>query len=918
MRSVRVAETAFRWLMLAYPPAFRQAHGLALFELFRDDVRDACRRRGRFGVATAFTRACIDTLVNAPAARWLVIRRALIARLEPSRYRDPEPSRNGGPEPSHFAELWLGVGHDVRIAARNLRNAPTVTAIAIATLAVGVGTNLTIFSMVNAALLRPLAPHDPDRVVRVAGRTVTGRPARRFSYLDFRDLRARSTTLSDLAGVTLVAFVCETDDGTDQIIGEVTTGSYLSLLGVPIARGRTLTEIDDRAQSPPAVVISDHLWRRRFATRPDIVGQHVTLNRVGYTIVGVADDSFAGSFLGAPIDVWMPAAAAESSLDAHWRDDRTRQTLMVIGRLRPDRTAVQAQAELQVIAEALAREFRPELHPIVEVVPATLAWSDQRRLAGMFLSPLLGLVALVLVIACANVANLLLARILGRRRELAVRVALGATLWRLARLIAIEGVILSAAGGAAAVAVAAGTRTVFANITPLPTLTLRFDMRPDARVIGFALLATAATALALGGVGALHAIRTSMTPALSENGAGRLGGRSAARIRIALASLQIGASLMLLIGAALLVRSVRSAAAIDLGFDPRGVVALDVDGAGGRSPTERTAIFQNALRQLATVPGVEAAALATRAPLDTSTPLTRINAEHAVSTADDRSPAASFTVVSPRYFDAVKMPIVAGRSFTDDDAAARAAVAIVNETLARRLWPDGNPIGRRLWLEPHASSEACRIVGVSRNSRYVTLGEEGQGHVYLPFAQHPRTGMTVLVRSTIEPGRMMREVQSALSAADPHAIGFFPRTLTQHVGASLLPIRLATSLASVVAGFALALATVGLYGLVSFVVAERMREIALRIALGATPAQVWRLVVGFGLKLSAAGLAVGVPAALAGSRLLAGLLYGVSTTDPVVFALASGVAVAVALASSLLPASRAMRLDPIVVLKETA
>jgi putative ABC transport system permease protein len=268
-------------------------------------------------------------------------------------------------------------------------------------------------------------------------------------------------------------------------------------------------------------------------------------------------------------------------------------------------------------------------------------------------------------------------------------------------------------------------------------------------------------------------------------------------------------------------------------------------------------------------------------------------------------------MIGPRYFDVVKTPIVAGRPFTEDDSAARPAVAIVNETLARRLWPEGSAIGQRLWLEAHASADPCVVVGVARNSRYLTLGEEGQAHVYLPSAQHPRTGTTLLVRSAVEPNRMMREMQEALSAVDPRAIGFFPRTLTEHVAASLVPIRLARSLAVGLAGLALALAALGLYGLVSFVVAERTREIGLRVALGATDRQVMRLVVGFGLKLAGAGLAIGIPAALAGSRLLGTLLYGVSATDPAVFAAAPAMVVAVALAACCVPAVRAVRLDPI-------
>ena len=465
---------------------------------------------------------------------------------------------------------------------------------------------------------------------------------------------------------------------------------------------------------------------------------------------------------------------------------------------------------------SVARETTPALHPIVEVVPGTLATGDQRRLARMFLSMLLGVVALVLVIACANVANLLLARALGRRRELAVRIAIGASRWRLARMLGVESLLLSAAAGAGALLLSMWTSRAFAAITPLPTLTLRFDVRPDWRVVAFTAAAALASAAMLAIAGALQAIAPDVAPALKEDAISTTG-VSRSRLRGAMAAMQIAVSLLLVVGGALFMRSARHAAEIDLGFEPRGVVVLDVDAAGGRTSAASVDFFRQVLRRTTALPDVTAAAVSTRAPLDSSTPIVRVNARGSVPASDDPlSPSASFLVVSASYFDVVKTPILSGRPFAETDDAERQPVAIVNETLAARLWPSEDAIGRRLWLEPQASPVSCVIVGVARDSKYLTIGEERQAHVYLSFAQQPRRGMALLVRSRAPADRVTAAVQGVLRSVDPNVQGFFARTLAQHAAVSTLPVRVAAGVTGLVAAIALGLALVGLYSLVSF------------------------------------------------------------------------------------------------------
>jgi predicted permease len=818
----------------------------------------------------------------------------------------------------HVRQIEM-ISHDMRYGWRSLTRSPIFTLVAVATLALGIGANTTVFSLMNAVLLRPLAAHDPERVIRIvptAGTGAAGASSRRFSFRDYVDYRERATTVDDLSAVNLATVLLDADNRTDQLLGEIASGRYQSLLGARAVRGRMLVESDDAPSAPPVAVISEPLWHRRFGGEP-VLGRTILLNRQSFTIVGVADASFIGSFVAAPVDIWISINSSGRMLGDRWQTDRAQRTLALMGRLRPGVARGQAQQELQSIATAIAREFTPDLHPTVAVAPGTLVSGDQRRLLTMFLSLLLGLVALVLVIAAANVANMLLARVVGRRRELAIRVALGASRGQLARMLIVESSAIAAAGGAAALLLSLWTSRLFANISPLPTLTLRLDVRPDLRVVLFTAGAAILAAALLGVVATLQAVRPAVVPALKEDAANASPGSRPRRVRAGLAALQVTVSLILVIGAALFLRSVREAAQVDLGFDPRGVVAMDIDASNGRDNAESIQLFHGVLQRLSEQRRGDIAAISTRAPLDSSTPLVRVSAQEAVSgNADDRSPTASFLVVSPHFFDVVKTPIVSGRAFTDRDDEHAPMVAVVNETLAARLWPNETAIGRRLWLEAAASPAPCIVVGISKDSKYLTLGEPRRGHVYLPFAQHPRRGMALLVRSLDAPDRVAAGMQAAVQSVDPTVQGFFTRTLEEHVGVSMLPVRLAAGLTTVVAALALGLALVGLYSLVSFLVAERTHEIGLRMALGARAGDVLRLVIGYGFRLAGAGLVVGIPVALAASRLLNSLLYGVNPADPVIFSVAAVALLFVSLLACCVPALRAVRVDPLTALKQ--
>jgi len=378
----------------------------------------------------------------------------------------------------------------------------------------------------------------------------------------------------------------------------------------------------------------------------------------------------------------------------------------------------------------------------------------------------------------------------------------------------------------------------------------------------------------------------------------------------------VAVSLLLLIGAALFARSVREAEAIELGFDPRGVVIADADHIGRSDSDGAVDFFTRVLRRLESDRAVQAVAISSRAPLDSSTPITHFDAHGPIGPEQRAAqPTASFLVVSPRFFDVVRTPIVAGRAFTDNDDRDAPPAVIVNETLARRAWPGESPLGKRLWLDGHAALAPCIVVGVAKNSRYLTLGEDQQAHLYRPFTQQPQQGMAVMLRSLDRPDRAIARIQDALAAISPTVQGFFPRTLEQHASVSLLPVRLAAQLSLAVAVLGSALATVGLYALISYLVSERTQELGLRMALGATPGALIALVVRYGMTLAAFGLAIGIPVALASTRLLQSLLYGVSPADPLSFAVVSLAVIVLSAIACASPALRIVRLDPLSLLK---
>jgi predicted permease len=721
------------------------------------------------------------------------------------------------------------------------------------------------------------------------------------------------------------------DDGQrDQLLGEVASASYYEVVGLRAALGRTLGVADDTLGADPVAMLSDRYWRRRFGGDSGVLGRSVSINNRPYTIVGIASKRAIGSFVGAPIDVWLPLEPSLELLGPGASTDRTRRVLHVLGRLQHDVTAAQAQSDLEIIAPEVARARREQnLH--LEIGPGTLVHGGRRAMAAWFLGIVMALGGLVLLLSAANVANLLLARAFARRRELAVRMALGAGRGRVVRQIAVESVALAALGGVAGLLAARWLTATFESVVLLPGFELRLDLAIDRRVFGFTAAATLAAGLAAALGPALSAAREDLLPALKD-GAGVGGSRRASRLRGALVIAQVAVSTVLLVAAGLLGKSARTAAAANLGFQTSRTFATDVDlQALGYTEARGREFYRQLVARTTAIPGVAAVSLANRAPLDSSTPTTRValdavdsgRAMGAPSAESATALEATYHVIGPRYFDTVRMPIVAGRAFTNDDREEGVAVAIVNESLARRLWPGEGPaktVGRTFRLLAGTGTERrdvagpVEVVGVARDAKYRTVGEDPQPHLYLPFEQHYGPSFSLLVRAASD-ALPVAAVQAEMGRLDAAVQGFFTRTLVEHTRVSLLPVRLAASVAAVVGCIALGLGAVGLYGVIACVVGERTRELGVRMALGASRGEIARDVVRRAGRFAAVGCGAGLVLAALGSRGIASLLYDVSPTDPEVYGAVSLALIAVTLLAAWIPARRAAAIDPLVALR---
>jgi predicted permease len=812
---------------------------------------------------------------------------------------------------------------DLRRAARMLARSPGFTSVAIVSLALGVGANTAIFSLVDALLLQPLPGREPSRLVTVYTSDFSGPRYGASSHPDYLDFRSRGSAFEGLAAYNLKPLLFTADGESRRVWAQLVSGNFFDVLGLGAAYGRTILREEEQPGQHPVVVLSDALWRSRFAADPAVVGCSVTLNGTPFTVVGVGPPGFTGLVRGMGVDLFVPIAM-DPVLSGDSLEERGNRGLFLIGRLARGASVEQARAQLAVVAGQLHAAHpdqwtdRRGAVRVVSVLPedASRVLPMIRGPISAFLGVLFAAVGLVLVIACSNLASLLLARANARRREIAVRLALGARRSQLVRQLLTESLLLSVLAGALGAALAAiALRLIVALQPPLP-FSPALALALDWRVLSFALLLSLATGVGFGLLPALGASRTDPVRSLQDRSAGAPPRRLAVRDLLVIA--QVAGSLVLLVGAGLCLRSLSHAQAIDPGFDPGRALVFSLDLVAQGYDEARGAAFYAALQdRLAALPGVTDVSFATDLPLTLGGPPRRgvRVVGYEPGPGEDMEIPSSF--VGARYFETMRTPLVRGRGFTVDDAPGTPPVVVVNEAFVRRYWPGRSGLGERLVLGWGDGEEiTLEVVGVARDGKYGTLGEAPTPFVFYPHRQLYRSQMAVVVRTERDPAALGPELRRQVHALDPTMAVYDVKSLAAHLGTALYPARAAATLLSLTGVLALLLAAIGLYGVLSYLVSLRTREIGIRMALGARREDVVRHVVGRGLRLAGAGLAIGLVLAAAVTHLGSFLLYGTSPLDPVTFASVVGLLVAVALVAAWTPARRAARVEPVVALRE--
>jgi putative ABC transport system permease protein len=806
-----------------------------------------------------------------------------------------------------FTTLW----QDVRYALRGLRRAPGFTGVAVLTLALGIGANTAIFSLVNAALLRPLPFKDPDQLVFLWN-TNASREPEPLGPGRLMDFRAQTASFGALAGISHLSLTLTGRGDPERISGSSVSSNFFDVLG---ARPLLGEPFHSNAADPSAIVLSERLWLRRFNGDRSIVGQTILLNGRPRLVMAVMPQELRwpaitarpSSSADGP-EFWVPGGPGDIPRTAVNEDlDMTgyRNTgyLRAVARLKPGVSVARARAEVQAIGDRLSRE-----HPEDEGRGATVV-AIRDQLAGAAERPLMiltGAVVFVLAIACANVASLLLGRSVARRRDIALRRAIGASRVRIVRQLLTESIVLALAGGVAGVAIGAWGASALAALAPADAALAGATI--DARVLIFTFAAAILVGVAFGVAPAVELSGGGLSQALAEGGTRSSGSRGSGRVRDVLVSLQLAVAVVLLMGSVLLVRSFLTLTRVDIGMDPHNLLTFDITLSGDRAEyqAKQVQFYTAMLDRIAAVPGVRAAGAAATLPIGGDDFATGYVVEGQPRV--HPAPRAGYQIVMPGYFAAMGIPVTAGRDFRNTDTRTEAAVALVNETFARQCWPGLDPVGRRVRFDDDAAW--MTVVGVVRDIRHLGPSSPPRPEIYQSVMQRSFPFIAFVVRTDRDPHAMAPSIRAAVSALDPNLPLSHVRTMEEHLAANLARPKFLSTLVSMFGVLAVSLALVGVYGMMAWSVTERRQEIAIRMALGARRSAMVLMVLRRALALALAGLAVGLCAAPAAARLLSGFLYGVGATDAAALLVPCIGLPAVAVLSSLGPALRASRIEP--------
>jgi predicted permease len=834
---------------------------------------------------------------------------------------------------------WLWGDHflqDLRFGLRTLRKNRGFTAIAVLTLALGIGANTAMFSLLNAVLLRPLPVEKPEELVllgkgRSAGGTNEFAYTQVYSYAFYRQVQRKNQVFSDLSAILSIPLGMH-----GRVAGraelellhvQLVSGTYFRMLGVKAWLGRSLTEAEDEpAGAHPVAIVSYSWWDRQSARDPAIIGKTVTLGSMVYTIIGVTPPGFFGTAVGQSPDVWIPLSM-EKQISPGWNglDDKWFETLYILGRLKKGVTTRQAEANVNLLANQIWRDFAgPKLtkqqeedlrHAQIELTSIKHGLPRIRYGAQSPLEILMAVVGLVLLIVCTNLANLLLARATTREREIAVRMSLGAIRGRLVRQLLTESLVLALVGATLGILLAGWAGNLLVAMVPHGDEPLLVNVAPDARVLAFTLLVSLATALLCGLVPALRATRIALGPSLKE-ARGSVASTSRTPLAKALIVSQVALSLVLLIGAGLFLRTLANLSNVDTGFDKESVLlfAIDPPAVGYKEDARLVGLYQQIEQRVSGLPGVRADSISwfTFDQAEWTEPVSLTG--RTPTREDDLN--ATFNIVGPGYLDTMGIPLLLGRALGPQDTGASRAVAAINETFARRYFPGGSPIGKHFGIggDPKHSND-FEVVGVVKDAMHHDLSERPFPAAYFPYTQSVQYLNDFEVRFTGKPEVVIAEVRQAIAQIDHSLPVAYTGTLVDQVNRSVAGQSLIAQLSTFFGLLAALLACIGIYGLAAYSVTRRTNEIGIRMALGAEAAGVLWMVMRESLTLAALGVAMGIPVSLAAARLIESELYGLKATDPATLALAALVMIAVAALAAYIPARRASKVDPMVALR---